>query len=258
MSLFERLSAGEVHLYVTSDAQIDDTRLMANYERLLSADERQRHARFHFARDRRQFIITRALMRCVLSLYQPDVRPESWRFGYNAYGKPHILNGAGEKLCFNLSHTQGRAVLAVAAGRRVGVDIEWCGKDVEMLELAEQFFSPGEAAMLRRASDTQRRNLFFQLWTLKEAYLKGLGTGLSVPLGSFSFAFTGSELSQIAFEPRASGEQFGDWYVCCLESGEGYALSLAADGGKPRIRTFFGPPLAGFVERACALKASCI
>jgi 4'-phosphopantetheinyl transferase len=187
------LGAADVHVWVLEapeDAAPERARLA---EALLSADERARMERFHFAADARRFLFAHALARTTLSRYAPGTPPERWRFRTNNYGRPEIAPGfeAAPPLRFNLSHTNGLCACAVALGRDVGVDVEDVGgarmDEASYLEIAASHFAPLEAAGLRALPAAARRARFFALWTLKEAYIKARGMGLALPLQRFAF-----------------------------------------------------------------------
>jgi 4'-phosphopantetheinyl transferase len=244
------LPPGEVHLYLVDDRVVGAHQLAA-YRALLTPAERERGERFHFQQHRDQFLVVRALVRSVLSLYRPQVAPADWRFGDNGYGRPILEDVAADALQFNLSHTEGRVVLALAAAPLLGVDIEWCGRSGESWELADTFFSPEEARTLRALPQAQRRRRFFELWTLKEAYIKARGMGLSLPLADFTMRYAGGTGLSIAFAP-GQGDDPARWRLWCLDLGPDHALALAlAGGGVWRPRLFLGAPLEAFSEVEC-------
>jgi 4'-phosphopantetheinyl transferase len=154
----------------------------------LSPEEAARAGRFLRAEDRRDYIIAHSLLREALSQYQPAYAPDVWRFETNCFGKPsisrnHLLGGPME---FSLSHTRGFVACAVAPVR-IGIDVEWLDREVEMKDIVEHHFSASEAASLNRLPAEERRDRFFQLWTLKEAFFKALGCGISGHLDTAVF-----------------------------------------------------------------------
>jgi 4'-phosphopantetheinyl transferase len=152
----------------------------------LSVEERQRAERFVMAADRERFVAAHWLLRKALSECAP-VEPEAWHFVSGESGKPRLAEDQAHfGLSFNLSHTSGLVACAVAR-RDVGVDGESIDRRVSVLEIASRFFSPTEVAWLQEGGEDDRRLRFFSLWTLKEAYVKGLGVGLSHPLDTFGF-----------------------------------------------------------------------
>ena len=182
----QHLSLDETaHVFLCKPEAIDDPALLERYGALLDAEERARHARFHFARDAHTFLIAHALVRTALSQFA-DVPPSEWRFRTNAYGRPDVEISAGT-LRFNLSHCRGLAACIVVAGMDCEVDVEEICAAGDLRDLATRYFSPSEVAALRACPPESTADRFFSLWTLKEAYIKARGLGLSLPLDRFSF-----------------------------------------------------------------------
>jgi 4'-phosphopantetheinyl transferase len=178
----------EVHLWVVFEHEITDAAVLAAYGALLTSEEQRQAGRFHFERDRHRYLVTRALVKTVLSRYR-TVAPAAWRFRKNAYGRPEIepeLRG-DSSLSFNLSHTNGIVVCAVATTPSIGVDTECIERAPSPVPLAERFFSAREVRDLKSCPDLEQQELFFHYWTLKESYIKARGKGLSIPLDQFSF-----------------------------------------------------------------------
>ena len=186
------------------------------YRALLSKDEEERMARLVFERDRRRFLLTRALVRTMLSRYA-SVRPAGWSFIANVHGRPEILDrpkGVPD-LRFNLSHTEGLIACAVTIGREVGVDVEHIGRRLTH-DVAGRFFAPREVNDLKALPDDQQHTVFFDYWTLKEAYIKARGFGLALPLADFAFKLSPPAPPEITFEPSldddpATWQFYQDW-----------------------------------------------
>jgi len=179
----ESLDEGEIHLWYTL---VDDATDAADaYEPLLSDDERARRDRFVFARHRTLFHVAHGFLRTTLSRYAP-LDPDQWRFVAGEHGKPHIAN-AGVDLEFNLSHSEGIAVCAVARGAAVGVDVEPSVRRADHLGVGERFFAAPEFADVARRDAVDVARTFVHYWTLKESYIKACGGGLSIALDSFAF-----------------------------------------------------------------------
>ena len=186
------------------------------YRALMSADEQARMARLIFERDRRRFLLTRALVRTMLSRYA-NVPPAQWSFVENVHGRPEIVDRPSgvPDLRFNISHTDGLIACAVTIGREVGVDVEHIGRRLTH-DVAGRFFAPSEVHDLTRLPDEEQQRVFFDYWTLKEAYIKARGFGLALPLADFAFTLSPSEPPRIAFEPSLDDDpatwQFAqDW-----------------------------------------------
>lgn len=202
------LPPGEIHLWFCRHGESGDPALEAACRALLEPHELARTARFHFQRDRYRHLLTRVLVRTVLSRYAP-VLPQDWRFAEGSFGRPCIaepMTQAANGLDFNLSHTDGLIVLALARNLEMGVDAENLGRTAS-LELADHFFSPAEAKALAALPPARRAHRFFELWTLKESYIKARGMGLQIPLDSFGFALDDAH-DRIGFALR--GDARGD------------------------------------------------
>lgn len=165
----------------------------------LSIAEVNRLQRFHFQRDRRQFLLSHALLRYVLSQYHPATQPADWQFATNAYGKPDIVqHDLAGQLCFNLSHTAGLVVVAVTRQAAIGVDVERIHHFDDLTGVAKRHFATQEMTDFKQLPTPEQTRRFYDLWTLKEAYIKAHGAGLSLPLDQFEFDFKSP--GQVAFK----------------------------------------------------------
>jgi 4'-phosphopantetheinyl transferase len=195
------LPPDEVHVWITEPEEIEDPGLLDAYLGLLNSEERERHRKFHFERNRRQYLVSHALVRLTLSRYAP-VEPQAWSFVTNEYGCPRVAGEGSGGLRFNLSHTDGMAMVAVARDVDVGVDVEDVFRAGEPVGLADRYFAPAEVADLQALEVAHQRERFFEYWTLKEAYIKARGMGLSLPLDQFAFELQPGVPPRIAFDPR--------------------------------------------------------
>lgn len=175
-------------LWLVDPADTDD--LVPRYVALLSSDEAARYGRLRVATARRQFLVSRVLVRTVLAA-RLGVAPPDVELRTAESGRPEV---AGRPLDFNLSHTGGLVALAVTGGAPVGVDVERYDRDVDPLVLAERFFAPDEHAVLAAAPEDERRALFVAHWTLKEAYVKARGVGIARGLRSIAVALDGGAI----------------------------------------------------------------
>ncbi|MFN0165443.1 MAG: 4'-phosphopantetheinyl transferase family protein [Bryobacteraceae bacterium] len=203
---------------------------------LLSASERERADRFHFERDRRRFLAARGMLRKLLSGYT-GVSPQELEFTYGPQGKPSLASdGAGSGVEFNVSHSNGVALFAFTCGATVGVDIEFIRSDIDCTELATSVFSPWERAELERLPATLRNEAFFACWTRKEAYIKALGGGLSVPLHRFDVSLTPGGPARL-LRDRGDPNATQRWVMDDIDAGPGYraALVVKRPGAKPRF-----------------------
>lgn len=188
---------------------------------LLDSEEMARADRFLRGADRQRFIASHAALRVVLGeeLRQPA---GSLRFGYEAGGRPFLADPAGTGLDFNLSHSGDRAVVGLVYGTRIGVDVEVRRPLPDALRIARSHFAPDEAAALGALPCECREDAFFGLWTRKEAVVKALGAGLSMPLAAFSVTIPPAPPELI----RSVGDGQG-WTLASLDVGPG-GLATAA------------------------------
>ncbi len=169
---------------------------------LMNPDEQARHDRYRFERNRREFRVTRSLVRLTLGRLL-GVDPTSLQFGAGSHGKPELVAPSAGRLRFNLSNTEGLVALLVALDHDAGVDVEPLDRTVDARGVAHRFFSPTEVAHLFALPPAQHGDRFLAYWTLKEAYIKACGLGLAIPLDHFSFLLDepGSSI-QIEFAPE--------------------------------------------------------
>jgi 4'-phosphopantetheinyl transferase len=202
--------------------------------RTLAPDEISRADRFYFPKDRERFIVARGLLRLILSRYL-EMEPSQVRFCYGKHGKPALAEGSvDDALRFNLSHSNGLALYAITHGREIGVDIEYMRADFPGLEVADQFFSAREVGILRALPPGRRQEVFFTLWTLKEAYVKARGGGLTESLAEVDVsAVLGEAVSLL----RISGDtrDFSPWLLQRLAPAPGYSGALAVEARVEKV-----------------------
>jgi 4'-phosphopantetheinyl transferase len=210
-----------VHLYVEKPAAI----YLANAH-LLNTAEQQRANAFRFEKDRELYTAAHIFLRQTLSQHA-DITPADWQFSHNAYGKPTITNRGYETLQFNLSHTQGMLACAVSNAGAIGVDVERHKPLQDVASLCHTALADTERAdVLSNPDATRREQRFFTYWTLKEAYLKALGMGLSLPLQQFSFRQGKSEQWRLHCQTALPDDE-GHWQFLACQIDESHSLALA-------------------------------
>lgn len=227
------LAPAEIHLWLAFYDRIGDEGLHAAYRALLAPEELEQESRFYFERDRLRYLVTRALVRTVLSRYLP-IAPREWTFTANRYGRPEIANAAaaGSGLIFNLSHTHSVIALGVTASRALGVDVENVRAREVSLGIADRFFAPREVADLAAVPPRQRQDRFFEYWTFKESYIKARGMGLSLPLDKFSFHYPHESGVEIAIDPALSDPP-ARWQFWQFRPAPEYLAAICAERGGP-------------------------
>jgi len=211
-----------------------------SFESTLSADENQRAARFVFPQDRHRFILSHGHMRGILVRYLHR-GPERLEFTVNDYGKPVL---ADHSLEFNLSHSGDFALLAVSRHGRVGVDVERIRQDMEFEDLARRFFSQQEYSDLMDLPQEQRKAAFFRCWTLKEAYIKAHGLGLSLPLDSFDVSLALSD-QPVLRATRPDPTEASRWTLLSFEVDSDHAGAVAVEGINSEFRFWDWPAIRG-------------
>ena len=232
-SLDLTLKANEVHLWLAFPDEIQDAELKAAYKKLMTQEERTQQQRFHFAKHRHQYLITRALVRTTLSHYT-RIKPHEWRFSKNYYGRPEIIiKEYIPPLRFNLSHTDGLIVCGVVLKQDIGVDIENLKRQGAPVEIADRFFSTQEVNDLYSLSKKQKRDRFFDYWILKESYIKARGMGLSLPLNQFSFHILDNMSLHISFDPQLDDDpDLWQFWLLELTQHHKVAISLRRENKK--------------------------
>lgn len=218
-----------IDLWLVHYREISDPALLDSLRQLLSAEDRQRGARFLHAEDRHRFLLTRSLVRTTLSRYAA-VAPQDWIFTANEHGRPAIANTHPQvaSLCFNLSHTRGLIVLGVCRGRELGVDVENMRERTPSPGIAERFFAPQEIAALANLPEAQRHERFFAYWTLKESYIKARGRGMSIPLDRFSFTFPQQDAIHLHIDADQE-DRAARWHFWQFRHGDAYLLSVCTE-----------------------------
>lgn len=165
-------------------------------ESRLTDQERVRARRFRKDTSRNQHIVGRGMTRLLLSrTIEPPLRPDEIELGFSPHGKPFVIAPAAAARPFNVAHTDGMVLFAARADHAAATQRSSIGVDVERLSrktdtaIAERYFSAPEIEyVFDHADGDSRLHAFLKVWTLKEAFIKAVGTGLTMPLGDFAFS----------------------------------------------------------------------
>ncbi len=204
-----------------------DLQDLPRWRGMLDAEEKLQADRFAFAADSNAYTAAHALVRAMLSA-ATGLPTTTWRYARRPFGKPVLA----AELCstglhFSLSHTRGFVACAIAFDD-IGLDVETSSRKTDF-GIADQFFAPEEARLVRTTPPEQQARLLFRFWTLKEAFIKATGEGLRRPLNSFSFSL---DPLRIAFHPERHPAPFRDdpaaWRFITSEVAESLPLALAA------------------------------
>jgi 4'-phosphopantetheinyl transferase len=223
----------EAHVWRLSLASQQN--VVQRMEQLLDDAERARADRFRFEKDRRQYTLTRGMLRTLLGRYlQQD--PTRLKISYSPRGKPFVKeseNPSGVR--FSVSHAGDLALLAFSREREIGVDIESRQRLADWQSIAELIFSEREKQELNSLTETLRIVAFYNGWTRKEAYLKATGEGLVDALSGIEVAI--SPLAPAGLHAiHGDRELASKWSLCALEPAEAYAAALVVEGAQGRVR----------------------
>jgi 4'-phosphopantetheinyl transferase len=216
----KHIGQGELHLwYSLTEDLINRPELIAAYQTLLTPAELSALAKRCGPEVKMEFLVTRALARAVLAAYT-GMPPSVLEFVVSTFGRPHLAHyGLAERLDFNISHSKGVVIIAVTNGPAVGVDVEALDRDLNLADLLSAAVFSDEEKRWILQQERQRR--FLQLWTLKEAWAKARGYGLSDrvrdahfnidPDGKIKFSLPAEEdgsQTAWAFEQKVIEERF--------------------------------------------------
>jgi 4'-phosphopantetheinyl transferase len=195
------------------------------YWEILSTQERERADKFRFERHRCRFVVGRGELRQILSRYL-GLSPREVALDYGSDGKPFCtIQPPGRSICFNLSHSENAAALAISSGFEVGIDVEQIRPIEEGVPL--EVFSVRERAEFIALPNAERQKVFFESWARKEACLKALGTGFILPPTHFEFDLSIRGDTTPSFV-GGEAEEARHWRICALSSNPTCAGAVAA------------------------------
>jgi 4'-phosphopantetheinyl transferase len=239
------LGPDEVHVWYRFTDSIDDVALSAALA-VLSAAEQEQYRRFLRLPDRRDYAAAHALLRNSLSRYS-EVDPAAWKFQSTRHGKPSLVrcNDAVPGLSFSLSHARGLVVCGIAHGCDVGVDVEGTERALDWSNIARRYFSAAEVVQLERCHKEHRAIRFIEFWTLKEAYLKAMGVGLSIPLNNVDFEIGDGGEVRFTPPPAFSDAEGARWQFALLAPDARYRIAVAIAGTGGRVWRIIARPVWG-------------
>ena len=204
--------------------------LWGHLERGISEQENEKAGRFAFTEDKRAYVAAHWLKRRMLSRADPSIEPLSWHFEYGMHGKP-LVTERGD-LHFNLSHCKGLVACALRHDGPVGIDVEFINRPAP-LEVVRHYFSPSEAAWWLVQPETMKNKAFFKIWTMKEAFVKATGDGLSRPLRDFSVC-----VENLTLLPQGDFQsETQSWSFHLAQPGNQHLLALAWQMGGVKNET---------------------
>jgi 4'-phosphopantetheinyl transferase len=203
-------------------------------KRVLSDSVSERARRFHFLRDATRWVMSRVVLRSILGKYL-DIEPQAVGFRAGRWGKPELAPPfEQDRLEFNTSHSEALGLYAVAASRRVVVDIERLRSLPDLEAIAERTFSPAERQALGALPQADRLVAFFRCWTRKEASIKALGAGFAYPLERFTVSLNPDAPARLE-EVQDHPTEVDRWSLSELPAAPGYAAALALEGRPAKL-----------------------
>jgi 4'-phosphopantetheinyl transferase len=206
--------------------------LIQYLEPVLSHDELERSILYLSQSDRKQFIIARGILRFLLSTYI-KINPARIKFCYGKEGKPRLIKPLSNAT-FNISHSNGRALIAISQDREVGIDIEYTRTNIDFDGIARRFWSHEDQQILYSYTNLKRKEVFYQGWVRKEAYLKARGIGILCGMNQLAALLSPSEFKNyVGFihEPATAKV----WTLRDLHTNPDFAASLVIEGQYCRI-----------------------
>ena len=205
----------------------EDCSAVAACAGVLSAEERVRAGRFRSPAARCRFVRCRAALRTLVHAYEGDENPATIVFDQGRFGKPVIAGAGRARLHFNVSHTSGMGVIALASWGPLGVNVERIHEMSDRDRLASRCFSASERAQLAVLPAPARTAAFFQAWTRKEAFLKATGEGMSRSLHDIEVSLGHGEPARLLRVPGPPGAERA-WSLHAFEPAAGYTAAVAA------------------------------
>lgn len=229
------LPVGEIHMWIARLDLDDDKAFDGELASALSDEETRRAARFKFARDRDCYVRAHAVLRRLLGRYL-GVAPSNVRIVQSSTGKPGLVDDS--VLTFNLSHTRTFALFGFSRQGLIGVDVEQLRSSVDILSLAKRFFTASESTLIANANAHDRLRYFFTAWVRKEAVVKAVGRGLSIPLSAVDVAPGDPATHRSA---HLEEDPPSDWQVLDLPAPVEHLAAVATDIRPSRVRCFCAP-----------------
>jgi len=189
---------------------------------LLSTAEMKRAERLKDHSTASRQIISRGILRLILGNYTSK-EPKDLVFGASEFGKPYLSDPENSGVFFNLTHSGNMLLIAVSAGKQIGIDVEINDVKVDISGIAAMIFSEEEQITLSYSTDPF--NEFYEIWTAKEAILKSIGLGFSYPSNRFSVVTSKEHNSHLRFLRGLPADS--DLTYQTFSPSEGYSAAIA-------------------------------
>ncbi|MFT5351512.1 MAG: 4'-phosphopantetheinyl transferase [Planctomycetota bacterium] len=205
------------------------------YIETLSEEELRRAEKFTFPDKYKEYVVSRGVLRNALA-HVLKQSPSEFIFDYTDSKKPYLSRKYNDQeISFNLSHSHGRALIAISLDRQIGIDIEKVRPDIEHEKLAKRFFSEAEHKALMQCVVEKRLPAFFATWTRKEAFVKAVGKGIAFGLSEFDVNIDPEQRPKMQ-ATRWDANDVNKWHMANIDTEKDYMATVVADGGDFQLR----------------------
>jgi len=220
----QTISKGIIHIWHTSLSPWKNK--VEELRAVLSDEESLRVEQFVFQNRAEDYVISRGVLRNILARYL-GLTPERVPLKTYPNGKPYL---PGSKLLFNLSHSEGLFLYGLASGTSLGVDLQRVYPIANIKTIIKNYFSPEEQNILNSVNGNLLQDLFFAIWTAKEAYLKGTGEGFQHPPNSFTICRKSNGLLKFELSDNLNSTLNNLWSIREIHLASNYKAALAVKG----------------------------
>lgn len=230
------LQDNDIHLWTLNPHEVTQPGVLNLLGNLLTPAEIARIERYRSPKGQHNALITRAFVRLLLSQYA-QIAPQDWLFTIAEQGKPGLYNPPFA-LRFNLSHNDNLLVCAVCLNHEIGCDVESLSRKISVDAIAKRYFSPSEYQNIKLLAPSLQSARFFEYWTLKEAFVKATGFGISQGLETFSFEIGQVESGKfndnisLSFAPESRMQNNHDWYSCLIYPDPIHCVAICINGAQ--------------------------
>lgn len=224
----------QIHVWLLQPDTASSPSLLAACRELLSDDELARYRRFRFEHHARDYLLAHALARSSLSRYA-GTTPGNWCFTSGEHGRPEIAGSNPQQLRFNITHTDGLVGCAITSASDCGLDAEKLVPRRMMPAVARRMFSAQDCRRLEALDESSQTDFFLSRWTLREAYVKARGIGISFPTRKLLFPHHRGGRFEIGFADDID-DHADNWQVELFYPTEQHVAALAVERRQKRDR----------------------
>lgn len=217
------LTPHQVHVWsIDKDKHINK---LPFYWSVLNETEKEKASKYRFENDHNCAVISRGILRILLGTYL-KTSPKNINFQFGDYGKPTII---ASNIEFNISHSANSIVMAFTLKSKIGIDVEYTKKSIDVKKISEHFFSKEEISSLLSLHKNYQQQAFYNCWTRKEAFIKALGCGLSFPLDQFVVSLDSTKNASL-LATKWDEKEKDNWVLKTFNPQENYIGAVSVKG----------------------------